>query len=118
MTDLRLQRLRYSQHKRSAKQRGIEFRLTFEEWWKLWEPHWENRGSGHEQLVMCRFGDKGGYEVGNVRIATVRENAKTRGVVAKTHAATPRNRSDELEWDEEGWLPKELQNPYRSAMNF
>jgi hypothetical protein len=60
---------RYISHKNSAKQRGVPFLLTFEEWWGLWEPHWHLR-DGTNSLSMCRTGDEGGYELGNVRIDT------------------------------------------------
>jgi hypothetical protein len=59
-------------HKHRAKQSGIDFNLSFEEWWQLWEPHWEDRGIGG--LVMCRTNDSGAYELGNVRIDTQANN--------------------------------------------
>lgn len=63
---------KYTDHKHRAKQSGVEFKLTYEEWWEIWEPHWEGRGLGG--LVMCRYGDNGAYEVGNVRIDTQANN--------------------------------------------
>lgn len=65
---------RYNQHRLRAKNSGIEFALTFEQWWELWEPHWSKRGRGAQDMCMCRRHDKGGYTLGNVRIATTREN--------------------------------------------
>lgn len=65
---------RFAQHKAQARRRGIGFSLTFTDWWALWEPHWHLRGTGSLDMCMCRRHDKGGYEVGNVRIATNREN--------------------------------------------
>lgn len=59
-------------HKDRALGAGIPFTLTFEQWWELWEPHWEERGIGGK--VMCRTADKGGYELGNVRIDTQANN--------------------------------------------
>lgn len=67
-------RMRYRQHKASAKQRGIEFDLTFDEWWEIWQPHYAQRGRGAGHLQMCRTGDVGPYAVGNVRIDTVEAN--------------------------------------------
>lgn len=63
----------------NALRRGIEWRLSLAEWWAIWEAsgRWESRGTG-QGYVMCREGDKGPYAVGNVYIATAREN---------THAA-------------------------------
>jgi len=67
---------RYHQQKAGAWKRGIEFLLTFEEWWDVWQKSgkWEQRGKYAGQYVMARFGDKGAYEVENVRICTVGEN--------------------------------------------
>lgn len=72
----------FANHVYGAASRGIPFEMTFEEWWGIWEPHYEQRGRGGEKLVMCRTGDKGPYAVGNVRIdtgkANVQEGARVR----------------------------------------
>jgi len=67
---------RYHQHKGKAQYRGIEFLLSFEEWWGLWEASgkWDQRGRRKDQYVMARFGDQGAYEPGNVKICLVSEN--------------------------------------------
>lgn len=65
---------KYVSHKKNARVKGIPFLLSFEEWWTLWHKHWEDRGQG--KLVMCREGDSGAYEVGNVRIDSQSNNAK------------------------------------------
>lgn len=59
-----------------AERRGIPFRLTFEEWWSVWEPHWARRDKEH--LDMCRMRDLGAYELGNVRIDTHEANTAER----------------------------------------
>lgn len=64
----------YSVQKGQAKSRGIPFELTFEEWWELWEPYWDNRGKGQDNYCMGRYKDEGAYAVGNVSIITCREN--------------------------------------------
>ena len=69
-------RMRYCQHKASARQRGIEFDLTFDEWWAIWQPHYAQRGRGSGHLQMCRTGDVGPYAVGNVRIDTMKSNMR------------------------------------------
>ena len=51
-----------------AERRGIDWKLTFEDWWELWEPHYAERGSRKMQKVMCRHLDRGAYEKSNVRI--------------------------------------------------
>jgi len=50
--------------------------MTFEEWSELWQASgkWKQRGRRRGQYVMARFGDRGPYEVSNVRICLVAEN--------------------------------------------
>jgi hypothetical protein len=67
-------RKKYLAHKRSAANRGIGFKLTFEEWWAIWEPHYHKRGINKGCMCMCRELDQGAYEVGNVRIDLVQNN--------------------------------------------
>lgn len=66
----------YSQHKSNAKNRGIEMRLTFKEWKKIWleSGKWNERGRLRGQFCMCRFGDLGHYELNNVFIGQGSEN--------------------------------------------
>jgi hypothetical protein len=71
----------YLQNIGSARKRGIEFKLTFDEWWALWEPHYEKRGQHIDCMALCRTKDKGAYEAGNVRIDTVRANIEERTAV-------------------------------------
>lgn len=78
---------RYQAHRVSARERGIEFLLSFEEWWGLWEPFWERRGQKSQDMCMCRRADQGAYEVGNVRIATNRENQQERALEYRTSHA-------------------------------
>jgi hypothetical protein len=66
---------KYNVQKQGSKRRGIEFSLSFDEWWSYWEGKWDKRGKTKDSLVMCRFGDKGGYEVGNVYIDTYSNNS-------------------------------------------
>lgn len=64
------------QRKEAVHQRNIEWNLTFEEWWNIWQNsgHWEERGSlGYH---MCRKGDEGPYSVDNVYIAHHTQNKK------------------------------------------
>lgn len=66
----------YSSQQRSARSRGIPFELTFVEWIQIWEDSGRisERGKMGHQYCMARFGDKGGYTVGNVKVITNREN--------------------------------------------
>jgi hypothetical protein len=67
---------RYTTHKCNAKQRGIPFLLTFEEWADIWQKsgHWDERGNKLDDYVMMRTGDTGAYKVGNVFIGKFRRN--------------------------------------------
>ena len=65
---------RYQAHKLNSRMRGIEFSLTFDEWWSLWAGKWELRGKGGGKYHMCRNGDAGGYTLGNVYVATSEQN--------------------------------------------
>lgn len=67
--------VRYNCQKSAARNRGIEWDITFAEWWAIWEPHWENRGRYADGLVMARHGDSGPYHPSNVKIITLAENA-------------------------------------------
>lgn len=65
---------RFSVQRNRAKQRGIAWRLSFAQWWTLWQEHWHLRGCGRRNYCMQRPGDKGAYEIGNVVIGPVTEN--------------------------------------------
>lgn len=75
---MREQRRKYKTHKNSAARRGIEFTLTFEEWWSLWEPHYHLMGTRKGCMCMCRTLDRGPYALGNVRIDLVQNNGHER----------------------------------------
>ncbi|RVD76844.1 MULTISPECIES: hypothetical protein [Pseudomonas fluorescens group] len=57
--------------------RKVEWKLKFWEWWQVWveSGKWEERGRGAEAYCMCRVGDEGAYEVGNVYISTILHNS-------------------------------------------
>jgi lambda repressor-like predicted transcriptional regulator len=59
-----------------AKNRGIEWNLKLWDWWQIWQKSgkWSQRGRTKGDYVMCRFGDIGAYEIGNVYIATTSHN--------------------------------------------
>ncbi len=59
----------------NARNRDIEWNLTFAEWWEIWQQSgkWQERGRGRG-YVMSRYEDKGAYVVGNVRIIPGPEN--------------------------------------------
>lgn len=70
------QLLAYNSHRGNARLRNVEFLITFEEWWAIWDASgkWEQRGARRGGYVMGRFGDEGPYAPGNVKIHTHAEN--------------------------------------------
>jgi hypothetical protein len=70
----------YSEHKNNARQRSIQFLLTFDQWSLLWSNSgkWEQRGWRRGQYVMARPGDQGAYELGNVVIQLAEANRAER----------------------------------------
>lgn len=76
----------FTSHRKNSYKRGIEFKLSFIEWWRIWQESgkWGLRGRGIGRYCMARFGDKGPYEVGNVVIQLATENS--RDAILRTHA--------------------------------
>ena len=68
-------RAKYTSHRARAKKRGIEFKLSFVEWWFLWKDKYHLMGCRKNDYVMCRNLDQGAYEVGNVRIDYASSNS-------------------------------------------
>jgi hypothetical protein len=68
---------RYKVHRTNAKQRGVEFKLTFEEWMGWWNStgHYHERGREVGKYVMARKGDQGAYELGNIECVQAQENS-------------------------------------------
>jgi hypothetical protein len=67
-------REQYRKQKSNAKSRGIPFRLTFEQWWSIWEESGMYKYRGRRGFVMGRISDDGAYEVGNVEIVSATDN--------------------------------------------
>lgn len=72
------ERHKYACHKSKAKARGIEFNLTYEEWWDIWQKSgkWNERGAVKGKYVMSRYNDIGAYEIGNVFIQSFEDNRR------------------------------------------
>lgn len=68
---------RYTQQRRNAKARKIAWKLTFADWWLIWQASgkWNRRGRGNG-YCMARHGDVGPYAIGNVEIIPARENSR------------------------------------------
>src|SRR5690348_2149718 len=77
MKDIRLKKFEVA--KIHARERGIEFLFTYQEWITWWEfhlgPDWlKLRGKLKHQYCMARKGDTGPYHPDNVECKTVSEN--------------------------------------------
>jgi hypothetical protein len=73
-------RKRFGEQLRNARRRRVEWALTFEEWWAVWEASgkWPERGRLRGQFCMSRYGDKGAYAPGNVFIQERSDNDRQR----------------------------------------
>ena len=93
---------RYKAQMKNAERRGIDFLLSFDQWLKIWTDSGklDQRGRGAEKFCMCRNGDIGPYEIGNVFIGTGRENVRVgnlgkemtqevRDKISKAHMGKP-----------------------------
>lgn len=98
--DLRKARAAYHNQKSGARARGIEFKLTFDEWLEFWGRDIEHRGKHRHQLCMQRPCDKGAYELGNIRKGTPKENGVTKGAMYQARA-----------WDAARWAYLEAVEP-------
>lgn len=81
----------YVRQRQRARQRGVAWELTFDQWWKIWEDSglWKCRGNWVGGAVMMRNGDTGPYAVGNVRIGSHTENVVERNklvAIRRRHA--------------------------------
>jgi len=69
---------KYCQSRAQAKIRGIEWELSFAEWWGIWERSgkYDQRGVEFDQYCMTRCRDDGPYAWWNVRIRTTGDNRR------------------------------------------
>lgn len=89
-------RYAYSIQIMHARKRGIKMLFSFEEWCEWWEhhlgPNWmTKRGPKRGQYVMARNGDKGHYQIDNVRCILATDNIqemKRRGGLYCRHKLT------------------------------
>lgn len=94
--DIAKARCRYRTHRSNAAKRGVEFLLTFEEWWQIWQDSgkWPERGAGPNKYCMSRYGDTGAYAVGNVFINRFAGNT-SEGQAGKTKPISQRAKMSE-----------------------
>lgn len=96
---------KFAEQKRHARQRGVSFELTYDQWWGIWSlsGKWDKRGNRRGRYCMCRHKDLGPYMIGNVYIGTWSQNTvdRNRSQMLKRHTA----RSTSVAWKEEGTKP-------------
>lgn len=115
---------KYRTQKSVAKRRGIEWKLTFEQWLAWWGSDLSNRGTGKNKLQMQRLHDKGAYEIGNIVKGYPLQNAITRGncILKKNQdkkAAEHQKRLDAMMFepsleDSDDFLENEYENEMKS----
>jgi hypothetical protein len=67
-------RAAFTQQRSAAKQRGVPFYFTFEEWVEWWGDDFEKRGRTADDLCMSRYKDEGPYQPSNCFKQTFAEN--------------------------------------------
>ena len=74
--DLRAFWQRFIEQRQAAKQRGVEWLLSFPQWLEIWQAsgHINERGRRRGQFQMCRSSDIGPYASSTVRIDTQAAN--------------------------------------------
>lgn len=103
--EVRKLKAKFAGQKCGAKNRGIEWKLTFEEWINWWGDDIEKRGTGHDKLQMQRYGDKGAYELGNIKKGYPKDN---RATWAKTVAT---RKAEKAKQEHEAWLNALMYQP-------
>lgn len=106
----------FDSQRSNAKARGIEWRLTFDEWLAWWGSDLANRGKGREKLQMQRFGDIGPYALDNIRKGHPADNGKTRRIAEANRASARAKARLHAALDAAMWLPSapaadELKHP-------
>ena len=82
MIDIGKLRRAFFSQKAGAKDRGVGWELTFDQWLQWWGDDLPNRGHGHDKLQMQRIADSGPYSLENIRKGYPRDNRRTAATVA------------------------------------
>ena len=92
---VRLWQERYRSKAADARNRRIPMLLTFDEWFGYWlaSGHMEEYGRCRGQYVLSRPGDKGPYDVGNVRVVPQEENVREAHLGKKKDPRTAQTRA-------------------------
>lgn len=80
-------KIRFNSHKQSAKLRGIDFKLTFDEWNNWWLANGIDKNyptvKGGSRPCMSRFNDTGPYSLNNIFLSTISKNMKDSNFLLK-----------------------------------
>lgn len=60
----------------TARLRGDQWNLTWEQWRDIWLPHWHQRGKTAHDLCLCRRDIEGAWEVNNIELLTRKEHGR------------------------------------------
>ena len=61
---------RYIRQRENSNKRGVQFLMTFAEWWEIWQQSGKWGEICQGGACMARFNDAGPYQIGNVYITT------------------------------------------------
>ena len=71
---------RFGKHKRDSSKRGIDFKLSLDEWYNWWLQQGIDKNIpsklNKNTLCMCRYNDQGAYELNNIYCASLSQNQK------------------------------------------
>lgn len=76
-------------HQKRAAVRSAEWKLTFPEWWSVWEKsgNWAFHGRGKGKMTLARLDNNKPFEIGNVAIMPTEDVSSMAG--AKAHKLWP-----------------------------
>lgn len=75
---VRIAKIKFRYQRSRARQRNIDWLLSFEEWYQWWQQtgHWEERGITSGKYVMSRYNDIGPYSLDNIFCQTRDDNSR------------------------------------------
>ena len=102
---VRKYRTAYHNQKNGAKERGIAWEFTFEQWLEWWGSDIEKRGPGKFDLQMQRDRDSGPYAPWNVRKGTPKQNSVTASAMKQNKRSAKAAAEHQARLDAMMWLP-------------
>lgn len=75
---IRIAKIKFRYQRARARQRNIDWLLSFDEWYSWWQStgHWHERGITSGKYVMSRYGDIGPYSLDNIFCQTRDDNCR------------------------------------------